>query len=93
MNTYGIENGGKYEVPTSSATYASELKGIEPTLSSAPNPSVTETSAGADYEVRVEGSKSTQRFWVERAGIGALEFKCSPSGTGGCPTDGNRKSG
>ena len=95
METYGTENGGKYPKPTvaSGKTYKGELEKIEPTLSSAPNLTVTEISGGAGYKVQVEGSKAAQQFWVERLEGGALKFECTVATTGGCPTGGDWKNG
>jgi type IV pilus assembly protein PilA len=62
------------------------LEGIEPSLTNAPALTVTEQSA-TKYKIQVEGSKSTQKFWVVSE-AGALTFGCEKAGTGGCPGSG-----
>jgi prepilin-type N-terminal cleavage/methylation domain-containing protein len=79
--TYSTETGGKY-----TGIEKSKLEAIEPTLSSAPGLTVTELESGAGYKVQVEGSATTQKFWVERLKTGAVNFYCEVPGTGGCPS-------
>ncbi|MBS1843541.1 MAG: type II secretion system protein [Actinobacteria bacterium] len=83
--TYATENGGLY-----TEISAEKLKTIEPTLSSAPGLSASPVLEGTGgpakgYKVEVEGSSSTQKFWVERTTAGALKFECTVKNTGGCP--------
>jgi type IV pilus assembly protein PilA len=81
--TYSTENGGTYKSISKAA-----LETIEPTLSSASGLTVAEVGAagkGEGYKLTVEGSSSTQKFWVERTAAGALKFECEKPSTGGCP--------
>lgn len=83
METYATDNSGNY----TGATKA-KLEAIEPTLASATfvaEPTVTASS----YKVEIQGSATTQKFWVERTSTGALKFECLAKGTGGCPSSGN----
>jgi type IV pilus assembly protein PilA len=86
IETYATDHSGSYEGATPSALIA-----IEPTLSSAPGLTVTDsggsgTPDGNSYRVRVNGSGS-QWFAVDNSG-GTLTFPCSAAGTGGCPSGG-----
>jgi type IV pilus assembly protein PilA len=81
--TLATEAGGLY-----TNVSPTELKKVEPTLSSATNLAAAPVGTGAEankgYKVEVEGS-SGQKFWVERATNGSLSFECTVKGTGGCP--------
>jgi type IV pilus assembly protein PilA len=85
IETYATDNNGSYE----GAAAAGVLTGIEPTLSSAKNLTVT----GADgtglptptaYRVTVEGSSATQTFSIANNG-GVMSYPCTTKKTGGCP--------
>jgi type IV pilus assembly protein PilA len=79
METLSTENGGSYAKGSKA-----ELERIEPTLSSAHfsgEPTVTANT----YKIVIEGSKSTQKFWVEREASGNEKFLCEEAGVGGCP--------
>jgi hypothetical protein len=82
METYSTENGGSY-----AGANKAELERIEPTLSSATFPagSPAITGGGTGYEIKIQGAKSTQLFWVTRAANGEEEYLCEKAGTGGCP--------
>ena len=64
-----------------------KLEKIEPTLSSATF-SAEPTVAAGNYSFAIQGSKATQKFEVIRTTGGKLEFKCTESGVGGCPSNG-----
>jgi type IV pilus assembly protein PilA len=83
METCSTEKGGSYAGCTKG-----ELERIEPTLSSAtfPTGSPEITGGGTGYKVTIQGTKSTQLFWVVRAAGGSEEFLCEKAGVGGCPT-------
>jgi type IV pilus assembly protein PilA len=96
METYSTENGGGYSFTSSgegaeATTLKGELIRIEPTLSSAKFVSVT--SGAKEYKIVIEGSTSTQKFWVNRASNGQETFGCEVKGTGGCPSTGNWENG
>jgi type IV pilus assembly protein PilA len=79
METCSTDNGGSYAT-CDEAT----LIEIEPTLS---NAVFTEVSSAEDeYEITIEGSKSTQTFTVKNEG-GTLTFPCTEGGVGGCPSE------
>ncbi|HKF83547.1 MAG TPA: type II secretion system protein [Solirubrobacterales bacterium] len=77
--TFSTENGGDYGGIT-----APELERIEPTLEPA-NLTVT-TTADDNYKVNIESDTGTD-FWIARTGA-AVELKCLPVKTGGCPASG-----
>jgi type IV pilus assembly protein PilA len=77
--TFSTENGGDYE-----GINATELERIEPTLEPA-NMTVS-TTAPDNYKVNIESDTGTD-FWIQRTGA-AVELKCSPVKTGGCPASG-----
>jgi type IV pilus assembly protein PilA len=77
--TFSTENGGDYE-----GINATELERIEPTLEPA-NLTVS-TTAPDNYKVSIESDTGTD-FWIQRTGA-AVELKCSPVKTGGCPASG-----
>ena len=80
METCSTDNSGSY-----ASCNLSALLAIEPTLSNANFVTGTPNSAAAQYEITIEGSKSTQHFTVKNVG-GKLTFPCTASGVGGCPT-------
>jgi type IV pilus assembly protein PilA len=83
METYATDNSGSYVGATKA-----ELEKIEPTISSATfNPAVPTVSSNS-YKIGIQGSATTQVFYVERTSTGALKFECIATGTGGCPTNG-----
>jgi type IV pilus assembly protein PilA len=84
--TFSTEHGGKY-----TGIEGSKLITIEPTLSSAPALKAEVKDGGLGYKVEVEGSSSTQKFWIERNPENAkeLSFGCTTEKTGGCPENGN----
>jgi type IV pilus assembly protein PilA len=77
--TYSTENGGVY-----TSISATELERIEPTLG--PADLTVTTSAANNYKVDIDSTTGTN-FWVERTGA-AVELKCAPVKTGGCPASG-----
>ncbi len=82
METYSTDNNGSYEKADVAA-----LKKIEPTLSSATGLEVNEATP-TKYKITVQGSSTTQKFWVEN-NAGTLAFKCTTEKVGGCPSGGN----
>jgi type IV pilus assembly protein PilA len=78
--TYSTEHGGTYASMDTAA-----LEKIEPTLKSASGLTVTLVESGAGYKVLTTGTKSSQKFWVERTKTGELKFECEVPATGGCP--------
>ncbi|HEY2714889.1 MAG TPA: type II secretion system protein [Solirubrobacterales bacterium] len=93
IETYGTEHGGKYPPPgTGEPTLVEQLETIEPTLSSATGLTAVSVSAtgftNKGYKVTVPGTDGS--FSVERKPeSGALEYSCTATGTGGCPSNGN----
>jgi type IV pilus assembly protein PilA len=51
------------------------------------NPAIPTVSA-TGYKLGIQGSATTQVFYVERTSTGALKFECIATGTGGCPSSG-----
>jgi type IV pilus assembly protein PilA len=91
--TWSTENSGSYAT-TAPETFIEKLKAIEPALANAPF-DTTETKvleSGKGYKVTMEGSSSTQEFWVERA-TGGIKYECLAKGTGGCPSNGDWNKG
>lgn len=83
METFATDHGGKY-----TGANKAELIKIEPTLSSAKfvsEPAITETGEG--YEIKIEGSKSTQWFGIKNE-KGTMSYPCAVAGEGGCPSGG-----
>ena len=79
IETYETENDGSYL-----GASVAVLTGIEETL----DPSVLTVSPTADgYEVTAL-STSGNTFTIERFDTGAVEFRCTGAGTGGCPSGG-----
>jgi type IV pilus assembly protein PilA len=90
--TWSTENSGLYTAPEDK--FIEKLKEIEPALSNAPFVAAeTEVEEGGKgYKITMEGSSSTQEFWVERT-PGAIKYECLAKGTGGCPTNGDWNKG
>ena len=83
METFATDHNGKY----TGATKAELIK-IEPTLSSAKfveEPVITATGDG--YEIKMEGSKTTQWFAIKNE-KGTMTYPCATAGEGGCPSGG-----
>ncbi|HEY0318182.1 MAG TPA: type II secretion system protein [Solirubrobacterales bacterium] len=93
--TWSTENSGLYSTPEGE-TFEAKLKAIEPALENAPFVAA-ETEAlgtGDGYKITMEGSKSTQKFWVERGtGGSGLKYECVAQETGGCPAGGDWNKG
>ncbi len=88
IETYSTENGGVYTGAEIGA--GKNLNNIEPTLS---NGSFTLTVPGPkEYTIESKAS-SGNVFTIKRLGTGAVEFKCTTGGKGGCPVGGNWENG
>jgi type IV pilus assembly protein PilA len=85
METYATDHNGSYlnANPT-------ELKKIEPTLSSANFEVVSATATG--YNIKVTSSSAGQTFSVIN-NAGTLSFPCTVPGKGGCPETGKDAEG
>ena len=81
METFSTDHNGKY-----TGANVTELETIEPTLKNAVfvGEGITNLTEST-YRITLQGSKSTQHFWVERNGEGELVFECEEAGVGGCP--------
>jgi type IV pilus assembly protein PilA len=90
METCATDNNGSY---SSTACTATQLNKIEPTIpatlpteaAASPGAIVAITPSGTGYTLKAKGSSGSFEI-VNTAG--ALEFKCSEAGKGGCPTGG-----
>ena len=81
LETYAVDNGGKY----TGATMAG-LAAIEGTIT---NMTSTVTIAPAADSYSIEStSKSGNKFQINRAASGAVTFPCTTGGKAGCPTGG-----
>lgn len=91
--TWSTENSGLYTPPTGK-TFIEKLKEVEPALSNAPFVTAeTEVETGGKgYKITMEGSSSTQEFWVERT-PSAIKYECVAVNTGGCPSTGDWNKG
>ena len=82
IETYSTENG------TYNGATIDDLKLIEPALKNAPFVVDEFVASDTGYKISIEGTKATQKFWVEND-EGELKFECVAVGKGGCPTDGH----
>jgi type IV pilus assembly protein PilA len=93
--TWSTENSGVYTAPE--GKFVEKLKEIEPALANAPFDTAetkVEGTGGDGYKITMEGSKSTQKFWVLRAsGSGGITYGCVAKSTGGCPSTGDWNKG
>ena len=80
IETFATDHGGSY-----AEAEIADLKEIEPSLENAPFVEAEFAAGESSYTISMEGSKETQKFWVENEG-GALSFECVEPGVGGCPS-------
>jgi type IV pilus assembly protein PilA len=81
METFGVDNGGKYGTATDTA-----LKNIEPTLT---DYTIGLTNLGdKTYTVTVNSEVSGQTFSIMRYSNGVTDSDCTVEGEVGCPTGG-----
>jgi type IV pilus assembly protein PilA len=90
--TWSTENGGVY-TPPGTESFEAKLKKVEPALANAPfvaSETKVEGTGGDGYKITMQGSKSTQKFWVLReAGGAGIKYECVAKSTGGCPSTGD----
>ena len=84
METCATDNNNVYTSCNQAA-----LNAIEPTIPAAGG-GFTIAPAANSYKIEVKATGGLENtFTIERTALGALEFKCTLGGKGGCPTGGN----
>ncbi len=87
VETCATEHNGTYtECKTTPTANLEALQKIEPTF---PSTGVTVTpGAEGGYTIVSTATGSSNKFEIIRTKTGAVEFKCTTGGTGGCPSTG-----
>ena len=86
LETYAVDHGGKYTGAT--MTNLANIEGTITGMSGTGGGSVTVTPGSDTYTI-VGDSDSGNAFTLPRNANGSLDYTCTATGDGGCPSTGN----